>query len=117
MARMERLIVTTLLNQAKSDLPDGFNAAALDGMDPLDQVDFITRFKLAMPKAAVAAAASQSKTTTPAAKPGATVPAKPTGVATIEPGSMAERARLARETLQERRQRGDRGLVAGGMHV
>jgi hypothetical protein len=114
MARMERLIVTTLLNQAKSDLPDGFNAAALDGMDPLDQVDFITRFKLAMPKAVPA---SQSKTTTPAAKPGATVPAKPTGVATIEPGSMAERARLARETLQERRQRGDRGLVAGGMHV
>jgi hypothetical protein len=116
---MERLIVTSLLTQAKAGLPDGFNQAALDGMDAMDQIEFLDRFKAAMPKPAAPAAApaSQSKTTTPAAKPGATVPAMPTGVATVEPGSMAERARLARETLQERRQRGEKGLHAGGAYV
>jgi len=107
--RLERLVTTSLLAQEKRDLPEGFNHAVLDGMDPVDQIEFLTRFKAAMPKI------EQKQTDN--RKVGATVPAKPAkATEDSEPGSMAERSRIAREKLAEHRKAGGPGIIAGGFY-
>ena len=95
-----------MLVEAKASLPEGFNEKALEGLDPLDQVEFINRFKAALPKATEKTPATRqigAQVPAKAAKPDADVPAT----------SMAERARVTKELLAENRKNGGKGIIVG----
>lgn len=95
-----------MLVQAKASLPEGFNEKALEGLDPLAQVEFISRFTAAMPKPAEKTPATRQL--------GAQVPAK-ASIPEDEPpaASMAERARVTKELLAENRKKGGKGIIVG----
>ena len=93
--RLEKLVYGSFLAQAKAGLPDGFNEAVLQGLDPVEQIEFINRFKAALPQPAEKPAAER--------KLGATVPAKPAKPTEgPEPGSMAERSKAFQDQLKAR---------------
>jgi hypothetical protein len=104
LARLEKIVFNTMLVEAKASLPEGFNEKALEGLDPLDQVEFINRFKAALPKATEKTPATRQI--------GAQVPAKAAKPQEgASPGSMAERAKFNQELLKGNQ--GKPGVVSG----